>query len=364
MSGTHEWPELKIGDLRIRIPIIQGGMGVGVSMGGLAGAVARAGAAGLIATAGVGRAESDLSSNFVEANRRALQSEIRKARAVGEGGAVGVNIMAALTNRDDLARAAVEEGADLIVSGAGLPMSLPECLGEGARTKLVPIVSSGRAAAIITRRWMDRYSYLPDAFVVEGPLAGGHIGFKPEQIDDPAFSLESLLAEVLVEQRKIEDRYQRAVPVIAAGGIYSGADIRRFLDLGAAGVQMGTRFVTTLECDASTAFKEAYISAKPEDITIIKSPVGLPGRAIRNEFLDAVDRGERKPFRCPFHCILTCDPKETPYCIANALLNARNGQFRRGFAFAGANAWRATRIIPLAELFDALHQEYLDSAPA
>ncbi len=361
MKSTQIWPTLHIGDLHIPVPIFQGGMGVGVSMSVLAAAVARAGAVGLIATAGVGRAESDLAANFLDANRRALRSEIRKARADSDG-LIGVNIMAALTNHEDLARTAVEEGVDLIVSGAGLPMNLPAVRPAGCRTKLVPIVSSGRAATLLARRWQKRFGVLPDAFVVEGPLAGGHLGFSMEQIDDPAYSLENLTVDVLAHCREIEARHGQHIPVIAAGGIYTGADIRRFLDMGAEGVQLGTRFVTTRECDASTAFKNAYIAARKEDITLIRSPVGLPGRVIRNAFTEAVEQGKRKAFRCPFHCILTCDPDTSPYCIANALLNARNGAFSRGFAFAGANAWRATEITTVPELMDTLRKEYAEAA--
>ena len=188
-------------------------------------------------------------------------------------------------------------------------------------------------------------------------MAGGHLGFKAEQLDDPAFKLEVLLAEVLDTVHALEQKYQGHIPVIAAGGIYTGADVRRFLGLGAAGVQMATRFVTTVECDASDAFKNAYIEARQEDLTIIKSPVGMPGRAIRNSFIDDVRKGEKKPFECPFHCIITCDVANSPYCIAHALVSALHGNFEGGFAFAGANAWRATRITTVKEVFDALREE-------
>jgi nitronate monooxygenase len=363
MMATAEFPPLVIGDLTIRTPIVQGGMGVAISLGGLASAVANEGGVGVIATAGICYAERDRVTNFRESNIRALRREIQNARARTQG-VLGVNIMAALSNYEDLARTAMEEGIDVIFSGAGLPMNLPAYRTEGVRTKLVPIVSSGRAAAIVARRWKERFDSLPDAFVVEGPLAGGHLGFKAEQLDDPKFALEHLVAEVLVVTREIEKTHGVHIPVIAGGGVYTGADIRRTLALGAEGVQMATRFVTTNECDASEAFKQSYIDAKEEDLMIIKSPVGLPGRAIRNQFLDDVSRGEKKPFACPFHCIVTCDVVNSPYCIAQALLNARRGNLENGFAFAGANAWRATKVVSVHELVETLRQEYAESEPA
>ncbi len=362
MNTMIELPEMKIGDLTVRLPIIQGGMGVAISMSGLAAAVANEGGIGVIATAGIGYNEPDLIKDYRGANIRALQKQIRKARA-NSTGALGVNILCALTNYDDLARTAMEEGIDVIISGAGLPMNLPACRPEGCRTKLIPIVSSGRATTIITRRWMDRFNYMPDALIVEGPMAGGHLGFKPEHIENPDFALENLIPEVLETVRELEQKYGKSIPVIAAGGIYTGADIRRFLDMGAAGVQMATRFVTTFECDASEDFKQAYIGAKEEDLVIIKSPVGMPGRAIRNQFITDVENGQKMPYRCSFHCIITCDVENSPYCIANALLSARRGQFKSGFAFAGSNAWRATTIISVKQLIADLKEEYRLSAP-
>lgn len=353
-------PPLRIGDLVASFPIVQGGMGVGISLSRLASAVAGEGGIGVIATAGIGMFEPDFATNFPEANIRALRREIRQAQ--GTGGIIGVNIMVALTNFNDMVRVSIEEGVDVIFSGAGLPLSLPKLRPEGSHTKLVPIVSSARAAAIICKRWTEQFSCLPDAFVVEGPLAGGHLGFRPEQLDDPAYALERLVPQVIEAVRPYAERYGRKIPVIAAGGIYTGADIHRFLKLGAAGVQMATRFVATHECDAAEEFKQAYIKARKEDIVIIKSPVGLPGRAIRNAFLEAVERGERKPFTCPYHCIRTCDFRKSPYCIAMALTNAQQGNLEEGFAFAGANAWRVREIVPVRELIQTLVEEYQEAA--
>jgi nitronate monooxygenase len=348
---------LCIGDLTASLPIIQGGMGVGVSLAGLAAAVANAGGIGVIATAGIGMIEPDLFQHFEAANLRALRKEIRRARGLSKG-ILGVNIMVALTNFGELVKTALEEEIDIIFSGAGLPLDLPHYRRGGDRTKLIPIVSSGRAARIIAKRWIDRYDYPPDAVVVEGPRAGGHLGFKAEQLDDPAQALELLLADVLAEIRPFEAKARRRIPVIAGGGIYTGADIYRILQLGAAGVQMATRFVTTHECDASIDFKEAYIRASRDDITIIRSPVGMPGRAIRNRFLDDVSAGKKMPFTCPYHCIVTCDYTNSPYCIALALINAQRGRMAHGFAFAGENAYRATEIVSVPELVATLLAEY------
>ncbi|HWR12688.1 MAG TPA: nitronate monooxygenase [Rectinemataceae bacterium] len=356
--GTNTMKSLVIGDLVARIPIVQGGMGVGISLSGLAAATANAGGIGVIAAAGIGLLEPDGFKDFLGANIRGMRKEIRKARANTKG-ILGVNIMVALSDFAAMVRTAIDEKIDIIFSGAGLPVSLPEYLVEGCKTKLVPIVSSGRAATLLAKRWLDKYNYLPDAFVVEGPLAGGHLGFKAEQIDDPAYALEKIVPEVIAAVRPFEERTGKKIPVVAGGGIYTGADISRFIKLGAAGVQMATRFVATEECDASPKFKEAYLDAKgPEALEIIKSPVGMPGRAIRNGFLDDVDAGRKKPFACPYHCIVTCDIEKSPYCISLALLNAQKGNLDKGFAFAGANAWRAEKIVPVRELVDELVSEY------
>jgi nitronate monooxygenase len=348
---------LRIGDLVARVPIIQGGMGVGISLSGLSAAVANEGGIGVIATAGIGMLEPDFFSDFVAANLRALRREIRTARAATSG-ILGVNIMVALTNYAELVGAALEEKIDIIFSGAGLPMNLPSFLMKDSVTKLVPIVSSGRAAALICKRWTERFNYMPDAIVVEGPRAGGHLGFKTEQISDPAYMLEALIPEVISAVGPFAEASGKTVPVIAAGGIYTGADLLKFVRLGAAGGQMGTRFVTTHECDASLRFKQTYLESNEDDIVIIQSPVGMPGRAIRNPFIDAINLGEKKPYQCPYHCIITCDYRNSPYCIALALVNAQKGNMKFGFPFAGANAYRTTEIVSVKELMASLVQEY------
>jgi NAD(P)H-dependent flavin oxidoreductase YrpB (nitropropane dioxygenase family) len=353
----NTFKKLIIGNLTAKLPIIQGGMGVGISLSGLASAVANEGGIGVIATAGIGMLEPDSNLDFLAANISALKREIKKARDLTPG-IIGVNIMVALSNFADMVKAAVEEEVDIIFSGAGLPLNLPKFLTGTNKTKLVPIVSSARAAKIIMKRWVGKYNYLPDAVVVEGPLAGGHLGFNANQLTDPRYSLENLVLEVITEVKTFEESFQRSIPVIAAGGIYTGADIYKFIELGAAGVQMATRFVTTDECDADFKFKQIYIDSKQEDLVIIKSPVGMPGRAVRNNFITDVAAGKNEPFHCPYHCIITCDYKNSPYCIALALINAQKGNLERGFAFAGANAYRCKEIISVKELITTLADEY------
>ncbi len=357
MLQINRLKELSIGNLVIERPIIQGGMGVGISLSGLAAAVANQGGVGVIAAAGLGFLEPASRVNPAASAIQVLRREIRRVRERSRG-VLGVNIMVALSNFAEMARTAVEEGADIIFSGAGLPLDLPRHLNGSKRTRLVPIVSSSRAARLIAKRWLDKYDYLPDAFVVEGPLAGGHLGFRREQINDPAYTVEKLVSDVVGEAKILEEAHQRPVPVIAAGGVYNGADIRRFIELGAAGVQMATRFVTTHECDADAAFKQTYLDAKPEDLTIIDSPVGLPGRVIKNQFVEEMRDGGRRPYACPFHCITTCDVQRSPYCIATALINAQRGNLQNGFAFAGQNAHRAKAIVSVADLMGSLIKEY------
>jgi nitronate monooxygenase len=353
-----QFPSLKIGDLVSRIPIIQGGMGVGISLSRLASAVANEGGIGVIACAMPGIHEPDIATDSVQANQRVLIREIRKAKELTRG-ILGVNIMVAMTDFSELVKTALKEKIDIIFSGAGLPLDLPGYLKKGMKTKLVPIVSSGRAARIICQKWLSKFNYLPDAFVVEGPKAGGHLGFKPEQLDDPRYCLENLVKDVIQTVRGFEADTGKTIPVIAAGGVYSGADIHRFLSMGASGVQMGTRFVATHECDAAEAFKQAFVDAKEEDLVVIKSPVGLPGRAIRNEFIARVNSGKTKPFKCPYHCIKTCDHTKSPYCIAIALGNAKKGRLKNGFAFAGQNAFRVDKIISVKELIRSLWEDYI-----
>ena len=360
-------PELRIGDLKVDIPIIQGGMGVGVSLSGLAAAVANEGGIGVISSAGIGMLEADFEKNFKEANRRVLHREIKRAKAMTKG-IIGVNILVVLSDYEELLRVAVAEGADLVFLGAGLPLKVPELWPpdewEKVTTKIVPIVSSPRAAKIIFQTWQKRYNRVPDAVVVEGPLAGGHLGFKKEQINDPNYTLDTILPEVINIIKPFEQYFDKNIPVIAAGGVYTGTDIYKYIKMGAQGVQMATRFVATYECDASDEFKRAYIRCNKEDLIVINSPVGLPGRAIRNGFLEKIESGDKIPFKCPWQCLKTCNIRSSPYCIARALTNAKNGHLEEGFAFAGANAYRIDKLISVKELFKILIMEYEEAASA
>ena len=354
---TTKIKSLIIGNLKAKLPIVQGGMGIGVSLSGLASAVANQGGIGVIAAAGIGMSEPDFYKNFSMANIRALKNQIKKARN-SSNGIIGVNIMVALSNFSEMVKTAVEEKIDIIFSGAGLPLDLPKFLNGSKKTKLVPIVSSGKAARIIAHTWLSRYNYAPDAIVVEGPKAGGHLGFKKDNLDNPKFAIENLVKDVLNDIKPFEEQSGKTIPVIAGGGIYTGEEMYEIMKMGAAGVQMATRFVTTKECDADIKFKECYINANKSDIDIIKSPVGMPGRAIINDFIKDINAGKKKPFACPYHCIVTCDYKTTPYCISTALSNAKNGRMSNGFAFAGINAYRANTIVSVKELVQNLKNEY------
>ena len=342
--------ELSIGGLKVRIPIIQGGMGVGVSLSGLAVAVANEGGVGVISSAGLGLLYRNLSKDFFQASILGLKEEIRRAKD-NTLGAIGVNIMYAMTNFEDMVKTTIKEKADIIFAGAGLPLDLPKFLTPNTTTKLVPIISSGKAAKIIATRWKDRYNYLPDAFVVEGPKAGGHLGFKKEQIDNSEFSLEKIMKDVLYERDKISEKYGYLIPVIAAGGIYDGDDMYNIMKLGADGVQLGSRFVTTEECDASPEFKQEYINVEKHNVNIIQSPVGMPGRAINNNFTDKISCGLKVPKACGFNCIKSCVIEKSPYCIIMALYNAYKGNMKNGYAFAGSNAYKATKIDSVKQVF-------------
>lgn len=342
--------EFSIGGLKISIPIVQGGMGVGISLSGLASAVAKEGGVGVISSAGLGLLYRDFSKNYLEASIEGLKEELREAKARTRG-IIGVNIMSAMTNFEDMVRTSINEKADIIFAGAGLPLDLPKFLNSDSITKLVPIVSSGKAARLISAKWKMNYNYLPDAFVVEGPKAGGHLGFKNKQIDDESYTLENLLPDVVEEVNQLEEQYNKNIPVIAAGGIYSGNDAYKIMKMGASAVQLGTRFVTTEECDASDNFKDQYVQAKEENIKIIQSPVGMPGRAVQNNFLDKVEQGIKAPKNCPFKCIKSCEVEKSPYCIINALYQAYKGNMKSGYAFAGSNAYRADKISKVKDVF-------------
>ena len=355
MSGKSI-PTLRIGDLEINPPIIQGGMGVRVSGSRLASAVANEGCTGVIASVGLGSFEDAKASEFVEINNNALRAEIRKARSLSKG-IIGVNIMVVLSNYEEFVKVCVEEKVDIIICGSGLPLDLPK-LTAGSNIKLIPIVSSARAFNIIYRKWKQNHHRIPDAVILEGPLAGGHLGFSYDDItNEKTPDLEHLVKELV----DFVDTLEETIPVIAAGGIWDGNDIAKFLKIGASGVQMATRFVCTTECDVHDDFKQAYISATKEDITIINSPVGLPGRVLKNEFTQRVKKGETVPFRCLHHCLRSCNPRTAPYCIANVLVDASKGKLLNSFVFAGANAYRCTEIVSVKTLINNLKEELRNS---
>jgi len=347
-----ELPKLQIGSLIAEVPIVQGGLGVRVSLASLATAVANEGGIGTISSMGLG--DLQLSGKEFEArSREALIHEIHKARSLTSG-ILAVNVMGALSNAADLVSAAIEGGIRIIVFGAGLPMKLP-AIAENPDVNLVPIISSSRVASLIMRAWKKRYDRTVDAFIIEGPLAGGHLGYSREQLEHPEdCSLEKSLGEVLEAIKPYEDDCGRKIPIIVAGGIYDGKDIDQMLSLGASGVQMGTRFVCTTECDAAAEFKQAYLDAQEKDIAIVKSPVGMPGRAIYNRFLRAIDEEGRQKIKCAYRCLTSCKIKDAKYCIAQALLNSVSGDVDRGLIFCGTNAFRVDKIVSVKALFQEL----------
>ncbi len=337
--------KLTIGHLMPSFPVIQGGMGIAISLSSLAGHVASCGGIGILSGVQIGFKEPDFITNTLEANLRALEKEITKARKLAPSGIIGVNLMVAMKNYADLVKKAVSCKIDLIISGAGLPLDLPAYI-QGSATQIAPIVSSGKAASVICRMWDKRYHYAPDCIVVEGPLAGGHLGFSPDDVmkEENVLDIVNDVKKVALEY---EAKYHKSIPVIAAGGIYTGQDVAYALENGADGVQMGTRFVTTYECDAPLAYKEAYLHAKKEDIGIIKSPVGMPGRAILNDFIKNPPGNDS----CLYDCIHKCSITEIPYCISNALIAAANGDTKNALLFCGSNAYKATHLEHVKDIF-------------
>lgn len=336
---------MNIGNLKIPVPVIQGGMGVGVSLSSLAGAVAAAGGVGVISTAQIGYRDPDFAKDPIGSNLKAIGEEVKKARALAKNGVVGVNIMVVTQQYQEYVKAAVEAGVDLIISGAGLPMELPG-LVAGSDIKIAPIVSSKRALQVILRYWKKHYDRKPDLVIIEGPKAGGHLGFSREELTKyETENYDSVIEEILALTKP------EGIPVVVAGGVYTRQDMEHCLALGADGVQLATRFVTTYECDAHPVYKQAYIDAKPEDIVIVKSPVGMPGRAIRNDFLEQVEQGNRFMKGCR-KCITTCDPKTVPYCITQALINAVEGRVEEGLLFCGSNAYLASKLEHVQEIME------------
>ena len=345
---------LKIGEKTAKVPLIQGGMGVGISLGNLAGSVAAKGGVGIISTAQIGFREPDFDKHPSKANVRAIQKEMEKARAISADGIIGYNIMVALRDYKQHVKAAVSAGADIIISGAGLPTELPG-LVKGSDTKIAPIVSTEKSAKVILKYWGKKFQRTADLVVIEGPQAGGHLGFKKEELDH--YTQEKYADEIRAIIRVVHSyarEYQTEIPVILAGGIYDHEDVQKAFSLGADGVQIASRFVTTKECDADIRYKEAYLNAKKEDIVIVKSPVGMPGRAILNPFMKRVMLGE-KIGHTPCHgCLARCNPAEIPYCITDSLVHAARGEVDDALLFCGAKASRADHLETVKEVIDSL----------
>jgi nitronate monooxygenase len=350
---------LIIGDLVAPVPIIQGGMGVGISLSSLAGAVAKEGGIGVISAAHPGYLEPDFETNTMEANLRALKKHIHRAKEISNNGIIGVNIMRAMRHYKEYVNCCIESGADIIISGAGLPVELPELVKDSS-IKFAPIVSSLKAAKVLLQRWDKKNLRMPDFIVIEGPKAGGHLGFSPDSLEEGAPSDysnydEEVLA-ILSYVKTFEEKYNRPFPVVFAGGVYDRKDIDHYLALGCSAVQMGTRFVATEECDASLAYKNAYIQASKEDITIVKSPVGLPGRAVENPFMKLRKTEKEQISKC-YQCLEKCNPAVTPYCISGALIRAAKGDTENALLFCGSNAYKVDRITTVKELMDELTKD-------
>jgi NAD(P)H-dependent flavin oxidoreductase YrpB (nitropropane dioxygenase family)/DNA-binding MarR family transcriptional regulator len=345
-----ELKTINLGNLIIPVPIFQGGMGVGISMAKLAGAVANCGGVGVISVAQAGFGESDFEKSSIEANVRALKANIKEALASVAGnskaGPIGVNVMVALNHYQEYVTASIEAGAQIIISGAGLPTGLPG-ISKADKVKLIPIVSSARATGLIIKSWMKKHNRVPDAIIFEGPLAGGHLGFKEEQLDLAQENFYKTITEIKAELQELPN-----CPLIVGGGIFTREDALKAISYGADGVQLGTRFVTTEECDAPMEFKQAYINCKEQDIAIIKSPVGMPGRAIKNEFAKRIiDEGKKEPIKKCNGCILPCNPAEAPYCITEALIKSAKGDVKDGLVFCGANAYKCDKIERVEDIF-------------
>ena len=348
---------LVIGNLEAKIPIIQGGMGIGISLANLAGAVAREGGIGILSTAQIGYQEEIFEKSAIRANMEAIKNQFDQAKKIAEGGLIGFNIMAATFHYDRYVKKCVEVGADVIISGAGLPVELPE-LVAGSETKIAPIVSSDKATKVLLNLWKKRYQRTADFIVIEGPEAGGHLGFKVNKIDESIINMDQEIIKILKTVELYEEEFQQKIPVIFAGGVFDRSDIDHYIHLGCSGVQMATKFVTTKECDAPLSYKEAYIQAKEEDIILIKSPVGMPGRAIKNAFTKKIQTEQIPVEKCR-NCLSYkhCDRKTIPYCISTALLNAVRGNPNEALVFAGTNAYRLNEMTTVHAIFKELTTE-------
>ena len=355
----------KIGKYNIEKPIIQGGMGVGISWDQLAGNVSLEGGLGVISAVGtgvykdrayvgkvVGKGKRPLDAiNFY--SYEALQKIFDNAREICGDRPLAVNILYAQSEYDRVVADACKAGADMIITGAGLPLSMPEAAKDYPEIALIPIVSTAKALRILCRRWKKTHNRLPDAVIVEGPLSGGHQGFKYEDCFKPENQLEEILPPVIEEAKN-----WGSMPVIAAGGIWDHDDIAKMLELGASAVQMGTRFIGTIECDASQVMKDMIIESKEEDIKLFKSPVGYPARGVKSQLHANIEAGTAPKVACISNCVAPCnrgvEAKVVGYCIADRLSDAYDGIKESGLFFTGANGYKLKEIITVKELMDKL----------
>ena len=354
---------LRIGKYTIKHPIVQGGMGLGISWDKLAGTVSLNGGLGVVSSVGTGYyknskyVKKEISDRPFEAenfySRDGLKAIIQNAKKIAQGKPVAVNVLYAINEYGRVARDACELGADIIITGAGLPTNMPEFTEGYPDVALVPIVSSAKALKIICKRWKQRYDRLPDAIVVEGPKSGGHQGFTYEQCFQTEYQLENLIKPIKEEIEKWGN-----FPLIAAGGIWDHDDIIKMIELGADGVQMGTRFIGTHECDASDNFKQVILDSKEEDIKLLKSPVGYPARGVRTNLIKMVDKREGPKIKCISNCVSPChrgqEAKEVGYCIADRLSDAYLGKKETGLFFTGSNGYKLDEIISVKELMEKL----------
>ena len=321
----------------------------------LASAVTKAGGIGVISSAQIGFREEGFENNSIECNIKAIKREIAIAKEKCKNGILGMNIMVATTGYAEYVKSAIEAGIDIIISGAGLPTTLPK-LVKDSKVKIAPIVSSLKATKVILKLWDKHDNRTADMVVIEGPKAGGHLGFHTDKLETEQENFDKTIVNIIDEVKKYREKYSKDIPVIVAGGVFDGKDMAKYLKLGASGVQMATRFVATEECDASIEFKKAYVNAKKEDVTIVKSPVGMPGRALLNPFVEKTKKGNIKVTKC-FSCLEPCNPATTPYCITKALINAVEGNVDDGLIFCGENVYKINKISTVEEIFNEIEQE-------
>lgn len=339
---------------KLEIPLIQGGMGVGISLGSLAGAVMKEGGMGVISLAHPGYRDPDFMKDPFSANVKALKEEVNKARAISEGkGLLAINAMCAINRYDEYVQAAIDAGVDVIISGAGLPLSLPS-LTKDKDLLVAPIVSSAKAAQLLLKSWDRHYNCTADFIVIEGPDAGGHLGFKPEELlEHSAKNVLDILEETKPVVREYEEKYNCSIPIYVAGGMNTKEKIQEAINKGAKGVQVATSFIPTIECDADIKFKEMFLNHDQQELTLIKSPVGYYGRAIANPLSKQLEKGRVAPTYC-VNCIKPCDFKVTPFCITEALIQAAKGNTTDGLIFSGITIPTQTKLRYVKEVIHDL----------